>query len=385
MLTARLKGYVARINQEWKTYRIIRSRQEKWNNYQRWKNSVIQSNPDVFIGSSHTHGGVRNHILAIQRHSELSLEVVPNESIIKSTRDFLPAMQEDLLGFIPNGQPVVHTHVVPWIIRWAHELQKRGSYWIHTYHLPYVPEHGKSGLEDWQIEINDALINEACHADIRLSVSRWQQADLKSDHGIICEYLPNGVDTQMCDRGDAEQFRRDTGITKPFVLYVGRDTPIKNPREFIQLAERLPHLDFVVIGQGLGPEAFQKWRITPLPNVTMLGSFSQEAVQHAIAACSLLVVTSHREGLPTLVLEAMTRNKPIIVPNERGCLEAINQGEYGKIYDLGDVDDLAEVTEREMANPSSTNAREHILKQYDWRVVSAKLDNLYRSKPKGKN
>jgi len=244
----------------------------------------------------------------------------------------------------------------------------------------YFAQHGKNGLESWQQEINTSLLNEACHADIRISVSKWQQKDLLENHSIQTAYLPNGVDVALCDQGNPGRFRRKIGVTTLFILYVGRNDPIKNPADFVRLAQRLPGQKFVMIGHALTRKVLQKeWGVDVPGNLYVYGPASHAEVQDALAACSALVVTSKREGLPTLVLEAMAHQKPVVVPDEAGCMEAINQGEFGFIYRQNDIDHLVAVTEEALADRERCRwARQRILKEYDWRVVAPKLDAIYQ-------
>ena len=39
------------------------------------------------------------------------------------------------------------------MIEWGRRAQRAGRRWVHTYHLPYFPEHARNGLEPWQQEV----------------------------------------------------------------------------------------------------------------------------------------------------------------------------------------------------------------------------------------
>ncbi len=347
-----------------------------------WLAELRAHPPDVLIGANFDkQGGVGNHIQSIRRYSSLRVEPAPSDKLMASLRihDFQSELRQSFLEFAPRGIRVLHSHVFPWFIEWCRKHQESGVRWVHTYHNMYFPEFGKQGLEPWQKEMNHVLVNDARHADVRISVSRWQSAFLEKEYGIPTIYLPNGVDVSLCDRADANRFIRKTGLSR-FVLYAGRDDPVKNPADFVRLAQRLPHHRFVMIGHGLTPEVLQKeWEVDVPENLYFYGSASRGEVQDALAACSALVVTSKREGLPTLVLEAMTHRKAVVVPDEAGCMEAIGQGEFGFIYRQGGLDDLAAKTLSALADADrGQRARERVLAEYDWRVVAPRLDAVYR-------
>ena len=250
--------------------------------------------------------------------------------------------------------------------------------WVHTYHLPYFADHAKGELLPWQSTFNESLVNDARHADVRISVARWQQEFLRREHSIDSIVIPNGVDIAACDSGSGERFLTQHGLDN-FVLYVGRNDPVKNPVDFVRLAQRMEGVAFVMIGRDLSAEALIKeWEIEPPPNLIVMDELDHRSVQDAIAASSAVVVTSKREGLPTLVLEALAHGKPMVVPDELGCVEASNNGEYALIYKQGDIEQLVEQTKAALGGQATVpGARNYVLANYDWRVVAQDLDLVY--------
>jgi glycosyltransferase involved in cell wall biosynthesis len=187
------------------------------------------------------------------------------------------------------------------------------------------------------------------------------------------------VDVASCDRARAERFLHRTAARK-FTLYLGRNDPVKNPVDFVRLACLLPGQSFVMAGEGLSEEVLtQEWNVDVPHNLTVLGALSHQEAQDAIAACEVLVMTSKREGLPTLALEGQVQRKPVIVPDESGCLEAVGHGERGFIYPQGNIDQLAECTLRAHRDVRNVEAiRQSVVGEYSWPVVMRKLDEIYR-------
>ncbi len=382
-VAGRIAGYRRRLIYEWSQWKEGRLAKERKSLFTDWLLQLERCPPAVLLGANFAaFGGVRGHINAIQRYSTGDVQFAPPEELLRrlDTYSFTNTFRQQFLDFPATGIKVAHSHVYPWFIEWCQHQQQHGLRWIHTYHLNYYPEHGGSGeLEPWQQQINDAMLNQARFADVRLSVSKWQVEELRTQHGIEAEYLPNGVDVAFCDQGRGDRFRDKHRLDK-FVLYVGRDDPVKNPGEFVELAKRLPELTFVMIGGGLSRETLATGDLSSLPqNLKILGSATPFEVQDALAACGALVVTSKREGLPTLVLEAMAHETPLVVPDETGCMEAVCGGRFAEIYRLGDTADLEKALKTVLANARrSTGAREFVLREFDWRVVSPLLDDVYR-------
>jgi glycosyltransferase involved in cell wall biosynthesis len=377
----RWQAYRRKVIYEWRMLlQKSRANREK-RHYKSWIKQLLSNPPEVLLGPNFsTFGGVKHHIEAITRHSNLRTELAPNSSVRRYLEPyhFTDVFGEHFSRFVPQRTKIVHSHVFPWFMNWCSNCSQNGIAWIHTYHLNYFPEHAVGPLSEWQLQVNEAATTVAKNATIRISVSKWQVEYFRSQFGIDSVYIPNGVDVALADSANPKRFTKRLGQTD-FVLYIGRDDPVKNPAEFIRLANAVPERLFVMIGAGLSPQTItEKYNLPVPPNLMVIGALTQQQTQDAIAAASAIVVTSYREGLPTLVMEAMAANKPIIVPNEAGCMEAIGEGECGFIYNLGDIDDLARQLELSFKKPQvASRGRTRVLREYDWRVVASHLDKLY--------
>jgi glycosyltransferase involved in cell wall biosynthesis len=355
----------------------------KCREYSAWIRGLTNHPPQLLIGANFAEfGGVREHIRCIARYSSLRTELAPSDRILEvvSPHEVKTKFKAAFDSYSPRGVTAIHSHVFPWFIEWCNALPASRPRWVHTYHLPYVGDHAGGDLLQWQREFNDTLIQVARNADARISVSRWQKAELRDLHGIEADYVPNGVDVLLCDRAEPARFHERFGKTE-FVLYVGRDDPVKNPLEFVRLAAAVPGLRFVMIGRGLARESLSVSLGAELPeNLAVFGELSHQDVADAIAASSAVVVTSRLEGLPTLVLEAMALAKPAVVSNEPGSLEAVDGGAYGLPYELGSIDDLVRQTQAALGDTTvGARARQRVLEEYDWRVVAPQLDRIYTS------
>jgi glycosyltransferase involved in cell wall biosynthesis len=74
--------------------------------------------------------------------------------------------------------------------------------------------------------------------------------------------------------------------------------------------------------------------------VIFAGPAQDTAPYYAVA--DVVVLPSHREGLPTVVLEAQAAGKPVIGASATGIVDVVADGETGLLFPIGDVRALTE-------------------------------------------
>ncbi len=99
-------------------------------------------------------------------------------------------------------------------------------------------------------------------------------------------------------------------------------------------------------------------------------------VRPAIAACSVFVLPSYREGTPRTVLEAMAMGRAIVTTDAPGCRETVIHGENGFLVPVQDSVALAEAMRRFIDEPflhqtMGTRSRQLAEEMYDVHKVNA--------------
>ena len=121
------------------------------------------------------------------------------------------------------------------------------------------------------------------------------------------------------------------GTEKLGVGFVGRMVEQKNPLLFLDVIEKLPEVQAVMVGDG-ELEATVQTEINRrgLSNrITMLGGLPHTKALEVIADLDVLVMTPGWEGLPLLPLEAMLLNVPVVSTPVGGIPEVIDHGVSG--------------------------------------------------------
>ena len=96
----------------------------------------------------------------------------------------------------------------------------------------------------------------------------------------------------------------------------------------------------------------------------------------------IFVLPSYAEGLPVAMLEAMAAGLPIIATPVGAIPEIIEDGKNGFLIKIGDYDALVDrilqlAQNKELRQEMGKNNIEKIRKQYDVKVITKKLDNVY--------
>lgn len=177
----------------------------------------------------------------------------------------------------------------------------------------------------------------------------------------------NGVDAsrfapspQIMKR--ATQLRRELGIPMraPVVLFVGRLTRDKGIPELAQafgrLAPRFPELRMLLVGcfehgDPLPPDT--RAYLESNSRVILAGAVRDTAPYYATA--DILVLPSHREGLPTVILEAQAAGIPVVGASATGITDVVADGKTGLLFPVGDAAALAEAIARLIADNGLAN------------------------------
>lgn len=140
-------------------------------------------------------------------------------------------------------------------------------------------------------------------------------------------------------------------------LLIARLLGDKGVREYVQAARlikaKYPQAQFDLVGWiDDNPDAIQQHELDSWIDegvVNFWGKLSN--VKPAIAASSVYVLPSYREGTPRTVLEAMAMGRPIITTDAPGCRETVINDYNGYLVPVKAVEELASAMERFIVTP----------------------------------
>lgn len=199
------------------------------------------------------------------------------------------------------------------------------------------------------------------------------------------EIVPNSIRFENFDiLYSDELFKNKYGIDK-FLLYVGRVDWNKGLEYVIQAMPKLGKLGLklVIIGEDVGYRAGLEKLSKELGverEVIFTGKVLKEMLLSAYAACTLFILPSFYEGLPTVVLEAMAYRKPVIAARTGGTKYVVKHGCNGFLIGYGSPDNIYNVVREALASDLAVigeNARRDVKANYSWEATAGKIERIY--------
>ena len=185
-------------------------------------------------------------------------------------------------------------------------------------------------------------------------------------------FVNNGINVEEMQRMMDSLNVSETGGFNVFTL--GRICFQKNPELFNEIAQKLPDVRFVWIGDGELRDQLTA------PNIEVTGWMSREEALRRSMASDVFVLTSLWEGLPMSLLESMYMEKLCLVNDVIGSRDVIRSGINGYVCRNADefVDAIRGILENpEKAAELTAQARKDILEKYNTRVMAEKYREIY--------
>jgi glycogen(starch) synthase len=192
--------------------------------------------------------------------------------------------------------------------------------------------------------VHDLLENLAAEADVFTACSAKTLADVENylgrSLGAKARVIHNGADPREFQSVSPHR------TTKPYLLAIGRLVPQKGFDLLIDAYARArPSLDLVIAGDG--PEEIRLRQLADqlgvAESVQFVGAVDRRSAAALFLGSEFVAVPSRAdEGLPLVVVEAMTAGRPLLVTDTGGVREAVRPDRSALVVPKGDVTALAE-------------------------------------------
>jgi glycosyltransferase involved in cell wall biosynthesis len=244
-------------------------------------------------------------------------------------------------------------------------------------------ERGRWGrLARWVLRIGERLGSRFAHAVIAISPAIADR--LTAKHDCKVDVIPNGVVLQR--RRTAETALTGVGLQRgKFILTVARLVPEKGLDDLMdafQLASLPANWKLVIVGGADHTSKYSRHLVergASLPVVVMTGRLNGEPLAELYSHAGLFVLTSHHEGMPIVLLEAMSYGLSVLasdIPAHR----SLNLPD-DRLFRRGDPVSAAQKMSYFAANPQTAEAEveqiHRVGEMFEWDSIAKKTLEVY--------
>lgn len=313
---------------------------------------------------------------------------VPIHSL--SPHKFVPLYVSNLLDILRRGKfDLVHCHLTA-----SNLIAKPLAYLVG---VPCILNYDQNDIHrkehKWLMWL-DRLANLLTHHIVAVSVSTRDfllQEEKVSPEKITVIY--NGVDLECfrpaADAANRLSWRRKWDLPENCLVVggVGRLRRQKNFSFFLKVArevlQKLPEVYFVIAGEGPERAKLQKLAqdLDIASQVRFLGYVRDMAALYPVM--DVLLMTSHSEGTPLTVLEAMAMGVPLVAAQVDGMGEVLEDKVDAFLVPPGDVSLFAQRTcrllqDKPLATKFGQSALAKVHKHYDASAMTLQVEAIYR-------
>lgn len=168
----------------------------------------------------------------------------------------------------------------------------------------------------------------------------------------------------------------------PALLSIGRLDPVKRLDDVIA-ALKTPALEQAVlhiVGQGSDRSRLEtltaQWGLSS--RVRFHGWQDDAVTQQMMAGCNAMVLASEREGMPTVILEALLAGVPIVCSDIEGCRAITDTVGWHAEFALGDIAALGTRAAQCAQSPVPASVIEAVRQGFTWQRKAAELLAFYQ-------
>ena len=215
---------------------------------------------------------------------------------------------------------------------------------------------------------------------IFVSNALLNNAKLLGYSGKNAVVIPNGIDPKIFMLLDKEKIKKELGLNKKVVGFVGGLKKIKRADKLPEIFEYIlskKDVEFLVVGDGELRENVEKECQKRNLNVKFVGRVSQDKVPYYMNAMDVMILPSRNEGFGAVIIEAQACGVPVVGSSNGGIPEAIGDGgmavEEGEDFEKRFADAVVEL----LKNPiNSSYLRERAL-GFSWENIVKKEVKVY--------
>ncbi|MBL8120194.1 MAG: glycosyltransferase [Anaerolineae bacterium] len=228
-------------------------------------------------------------------------------------------------------------------------------------------------------------------SDTIITLSDGLRRELAEDYRITRKgritVLPLGLDlesfrmTARKSGGFREKWK--VAADAPLIGLVGRLTPIKNHRLFVEAAAEVlkqrPNARFAIVGDGELREEIEGLVDRIGLREAMIFTSWERDLPPVYSDLDVLVISSINEGTPVTVIEGLAAGCPVVATAVGGVPDLLDQGELGRLVEEQSATALGTAILETLANPPDPQlAQQRMIDRYGIDRLVTDLSGLYR-------
>ncbi|MBN2423048.1 glycosyltransferase [Candidatus Woesearchaeota archaeon] len=191
------------------------------------------------------------------------------------------------------------------------------------------------------------------------------------------EVIPPGVDTSVFKKQDRNKARKrmNLPLNAKIMLFTGRIEPEKNVNLIVNEFKNIPDKDYLLLIAGQGRDYKKISKLAEDDDrIKLFYGIEHEKVPMLMNAADALLLMSYSEGLPTVILEALSCGTPVIARNVGDIDKLVISDKTGYLTEFGDI---KENFEKILAKKKWEKECVRLAKTYSWKNISKKLIEIY--------
>jgi len=202
--------------------------------------------------------------------------------------------------------------------------------------------------------------------DMRREWTSANRADLYKCIESKLSVVPNGVELPDAIHSSGNK-----------VVFVGRLIKGKGTADLVSALKKLPDAEATIVGDG--PERDRLQELAQGLNIQFTGRVEPHEVAGYLSEARMLVLPSLAgDGLPNVILEAMSLGVPVISTRTAGIPDVVLDGQSGLLFEPGEVNTLTNHIRRllddDQLHGQMAKRSVEIARSYAWDVVTPQIE-----------
>lgn len=227
--------------------------------------------------------------------------------------------------------------------------------------------------------------------DVTIAVSEDVRKSIVSPSGHDLRMILNGVDVEglAATPDECGSVRAELGIPSGNLIVgkVANLSPVKNHellvRAFARFHHEFPQSTLVLVGQLRDRDAMLRSLAEELGcGDSLVITGPRDDVPRLLRCFDVFAMSSHSEGLPVSLLEAMSMGKPVVCTQVGGIPGVVDDGRNGYLVPAGDHEMMADrflklAQDAELRLAMGAAGAELVRRDYDVSVMVREVEQLY--------